>query len=39
MSADAPVLQVTALTKRYGDFTAVDEASFLVRPGETLGVL
>ena len=39
MSAVAPVLEVTGLTKRYGDFTAVDEVSFLVRPGETLGVL
>ena len=39
MSAVAPVLEVTDLTKRYGDFTAVDEVSFLVRPGETLGVL
>jgi ABC-2 type transport system ATP-binding protein len=39
MFAVAPVLQVTDLTKRYGGFTAVDEVSFVVRPGETLGVL
>ena len=40
MSAVAPVLEVTDPSKCYGDFTAVDEMSFLlVRPGETLGVL
>jgi ABC-2 type transport system ATP-binding protein len=39
MSAAAPVLEVTDLTKRYGDATAVDGVSFRVEPGETLGVL
>jgi ABC-2 type transport system ATP-binding protein len=34
-----PVLQVEGLTKRYGEFTAVDGVSFTVRPGETVGVL
>jgi ABC-2 type transport system ATP-binding protein len=35
----APVLEVSNLTKRYGEFTAVDDVSFRVEPGETLGVL
>ena len=39
MSDVGPVLEVVDLTKRYGDFTAVDGVSFRVRPGETLGVL
>ena len=39
MSASVPVLEVVDLTKRYGDFTAVDGVSFRVHAGETLGVL
>ncbi|MCP9471603.1 MAG: ABC transporter ATP-binding protein [Nitrospira sp.] len=35
----APVLQVTNLRKRFGDFTAVDDVSFSVWPGEILGLL
>ncbi|MCP9448746.1 MAG: ABC transporter ATP-binding protein [Nitrospira sp.] len=35
----APVLQVTNLRKRFGDFTAVDDVSFSMRPGEILGLL
>lgn len=34
-----PVLQVTNLEKRFGDFVAVDGLSFSVRPGEILGLL
>ena len=34
-----PVVQVSQLTKRFGDFTAVDNISFEVRPGEILGLL
>ncbi len=34
-----PVLHVSHLTKRFGDFTAVDEVSFDIKPGEILGVL
>lgn len=34
-----PVLQVAHLTKRFGDFTAVDDVSFEIRPGEILGLL
>ncbi|MCP9447637.1 MAG: ABC transporter ATP-binding protein [Nitrospira sp.] len=35
----APVLQVANLCKRFGDFTAVDDVSFSMRPGEILGLL
>ncbi|CUQ66940.1 ABC transporter ATP-binding protein [Candidatus Nitrospira inopinata] len=35
----APVLQVTNLCKRFGDFTAVDDVSFSMQPGEILGLL
>jgi ABC-2 type transport system ATP-binding protein len=35
----APVLEVANLTKRFGEFTAVDDVSFRVEAGETLGVL
>ena len=34
-----PVLQVTNLQKRFGDFAAVDGISFSMRPGEILGLL
>src|SRR5829696_9597973 len=34
-----PVLQVSHLTKRFGAFTAVDDVSFDVNPGEILGLL
>jgi len=33
------LIQVRRLTKRYGDFTAVDDLSFEVKPGEVLGLL
>jgi ABC-2 type transport system ATP-binding protein len=36
---DAPVLEVNGLTKRYGDFVAVDDVSFSIYRGETVGVL
>ena len=32
-------IEVEALTKRFGDFTAVDQISFAVRPGEIFGLL
>lgn len=35
----SPVLQVTSLRKRFGEFTAVDGISFSVKPGEILGLL
>lgn len=35
----SPVLEVQRLTKRFGDFTAVNGISFALQPGEILGVL
>lgn len=35
----APMIEVEALTKRYGTFTAVRELSFTARPGEVLGLV
>ena len=35
----APVIQATDLTKKFGDFTAVDAISFEVAPGESFGLL
>ena len=34
-----PIVQVTDLVKRYGDFTAVNGISFAVKPGECFGLL
>lgn len=34
-----PVVEVSGLTKRYGDRTAVDDLSFEVRPGEVFALL
>lgn len=34
-----PVLQVTNLTKRFGEFVAVNDLSFSIKPGEILGLL
>src|SRR5678810_1253917 len=34
-----PVLQVSRLRKEFGDFTAVDDVSFSMRPGAILGLL
>src|ERR1035438_3584845 len=33
------MVQVKALTKLYGEFTAVNELSFSLQPGEVLGVV
>src|SRR6185295_17057537 len=35
----SPIVEVRHLTKRFGDFTAVDGISFDIRPGEILGLL
>ncbi|MDT7041352.1 ABC transporter ATP-binding protein [Candidatus Nitronereus thalassa] len=35
----SPIVQVQQLTKRFGDFTAVDQVSFEIQPGETVGLL
>jgi len=34
-----PAIEVEELVKRFGDFTAVDEVSFAVQPGELFGFL
>jgi lipooligosaccharide transport system ATP-binding protein len=36
---DEPMIEASALTKRYGDFTAVDGIDFAVARGETFGFL
>ena len=33
------MIEVSNLSKRYGDFTAVDDLSFVVRPGEVMGLV
>src|SRR5437667_12474094 len=33
------ILEVEKLTKKFGDFTAVDDLSFSIRTGEVLGLL
>jgi lipooligosaccharide transport system ATP-binding protein len=35
----SPLIEARDLTKRFGDFTAVDSIDFAVRPGETFGFL
>ncbi|MDV7143148.1 ribosome-associated ATPase/putative transporter RbbA [Tropicimonas sp. TH_r6] len=34
-----PAITATGLTRRFGDFTAVDDVSFEIRPGEIFGFL
>ena len=34
-----PIVQVRHLTKRFGDFVAVNDISFDIQPGEILGLL
>jgi len=34
-----PIVEIRQLTKRFGDFTAVDQVSFDIQPGETVGLL
>ncbi|HET9867751.1 MAG TPA: ATP-binding cassette domain-containing protein, partial [Nitrospira sp.] len=34
-----PVLRVSHLRKQFGDFTAVEDVSFSIEPGEILGLL
>ncbi|MFW2512393.1 ATP-binding cassette domain-containing protein [Demequina sp. SO4-13] len=35
----APLIRATAVTRRFGEFTAVDDVSLTVRPGEIVGLL
>jgi branched-chain amino acid transport system ATP-binding protein len=37
--SDAPMLEVSKLTKRYGGLVAVKDLSFSIRPGEILGLI
>lgn len=39
MAAEILPLEVQGLTKRFGNFTAVDHVAFTVRPGEVIGYL
>ena len=34
-----PIVEIRQLTKHFGDFTAVDQVSFDIQPGETFGLL
>jgi ABC-2 type transport system ATP-binding protein len=36
---DGPIIQTQELTKRYGDFVAVDRLNLVVEPGEVFGLL
>ena len=38
-SSTAPAIEVEGLVRRFGDFTAVDDVSFNVEPGELFGFL
>jgi ABC-2 type transport system ATP-binding protein len=38
-SPGAPAVEVSGLTRRFGDFVAVDDVSFSVAPGEVFGFL
>src|SRR5512138_3990976 len=37
--APAPLLRIVSLTKRFGGFTAVDNVSVDIRPGERFGLI
>ena len=37
--ANAPLLRISALTKRFGGFTALDNVSVDIRPGERFGLI
>jgi ABC-2 type transport system ATP-binding protein len=39
IAAVAPQIEVSGLTKLYGQFAAVSELSFVVRPGEVIGLV
>ena len=38
-NSDVPAIRVEGLTKRFGDFVAVDHVTFRVQPGEIVGYL
>src|SRR5436305_3913508 len=37
--AGAPLLRISALTKRFGGFTALDDVSVDIKPGERFGLI
>src|SRR5436189_3111884 len=39
LASSSPMIDVDALTKLYGDFPAVKNLSFVVQPGEVLGLV
>src|SRR5271156_6110040 len=39
IAAASPQIEVSGLTKLYGQFTAVNDLSFAVRPGEVIGLV
>jgi branched-chain amino acid transport system ATP-binding protein len=39
LEPQAPLLRITALTKRFGGFTALDNVSVEIRPGERFGLI
>ena len=38
-TSDGPAIEAAGLTKRFGDFTAVDAVSFTIEPGEIYGFI
>ena len=34
-----PILEIENLSKKYGDFTAIQDISFKIQPGEIVGLL
>ena len=36
---NAPLLRISALTKRFGGFTALDNVNVDIRPGERFGLI
>jgi ABC-type branched-subunit amino acid transport system ATPase component len=39
MSADAPILSTSGLTKRFGGFTAVEDVTFSIEPGKVTALI
>src|SRR5690606_40184902 len=39
VSVNQPIIELEGLTKKYGSFTAVDEVSLRISPGEIFGLL
>ena len=39
LATESPLLRISALTKRFGGFTALDNVSVDIRPGERFGLI